>query len=101
MAYKEIDPSDIQIWKPEKQGDEIAGTYIKLQKNAGKYKSDAYHLKTEEGKRFLVFGSTILDDKMIEVETGSKIKIVFEGIGEGKDNDFKKFKVFVDKNSES
>jgi len=99
MAYNEIDPDDIKIWDPKKQGEELLGTYTKLQENAGKYKSNLYRIKTEKGERYAVFGSTILDDKMSGVKPNSKIKIVFDGIGEGKDNDFKKFKVFVDDGS--
>ncbi len=74
MTYREINPD---ILKFEKKDEFVEGVLVK--KAPGKYPdSQNYTLKTEKGLK-VIFGSTILDDKMALVEIGEQIKITYQG----------------------
>lgn len=93
MAFKLIEPIS---WKPESPGDEIIGVLLRVEDEAGKYKSKVYHLETEDGKQLSIFGSAVLKDKLGYISIGDKIKIVFKGEVEGKDSKYKDFEVYKD-----
>lgn len=96
MAYEEINPS---IWTPEKEGDFIEGVFIKAEENVGPQDSKLYHLEVEE-KPISIWGCAILDQRMVSVKPGDKLRITYKGLGEkqpGK-NQAKIFKVEVDRN---
>ena len=80
MAYTEIDPS---FWKPEKEGDCIEGVYIGAEHAVGENKSELYTIESD-GKPIKVWGSTVLDQKMVAVKPSDKIKITYLGKGEAK-----------------
>lgn len=84
MTFKEVGSELPEVWKPEKEGDQIEGTYIKKQENVGKNKANLYTLETDEGERKAIWGSTVLDDKMSEVEIGDLIRITYQGEDEDK-----------------
>ena len=94
MAYMEIEPG---IWKAEKDGDFVEGVFIKAEENVGTNDSMLYHLEVEE-KPMSVWGSAVLDQRMMFVRPGERIKITFKGLGEksGGKNAAKIFKVEVD-----
>jgi len=95
MTYQEV---ETDIWKPVNPNDEVAGIFIKSESEVGANKSMLYHLEVD-GKPVAVWGSTVLDTKMVAIKSGDKIKIVYEGLGEAKagHNAPKKFKVYVDR----
>ena len=95
MTYQEI---ETDTWKPSEKGDEIEGVFVKAEENVGANDSNLYHLEVDE-KPVAVWGSTVLDTKMIGIKPGEKIKIVFDGLGESKPgkNPPKIFKVYIDK----
>lgn len=70
---------ETQSWKHEKAGDEIEGTLLGIRTNVGEFNSKVYDLKTPDGKQISIFGSTVLDDKLIYAEIGQQIKIIFKG----------------------
>ena len=95
MAYEKVETS---AWKPENKGDEIEGQLLEIKGNVGANNSMIYTLGVEN-KPITVWGSTVLDPKMLGVKIGDQIKIVYEGLGEaspGK-NAPKLFEVFVDR----
>lgn len=81
MTYKEIDPS---FWKPENDGDSVEGTYIGAEHEVGENKSELYTVEATDGNPVKVWGSTILDQKMVAIKSGDKIKITYLGKGEAK-----------------
>lgn len=93
MVFKTIEP---QFWKPESEGDEITGVLLRVDEDAGKFKSKIYHIETENGKQISLFGSTVLDDKISYVTIGDKIKIVFKGKVKGKDSEYNNYEVQKD-----
>jgi len=96
MAFEEINPG---IWTPEKEGDSLEGIFIKAEHDIGPQNSKLYHIEVEE-KPISIWGCTILDQKMVWVKTGDKLKVTYLGLGDkqpGK-NQTKLFKVEVDRN---
>lgn len=94
MAYEEINPG---IWTPKNYGESLEGIFIRAENDVGPQKSMLYHLE-KEGKPISVWGSVILDQRMVWIRPGSQVKITYLGLGEktaGK-NAPKKFKVEVD-----
>jgi len=95
MTFKEIDPT---TWKPEKEGDSIEGILVGKQENVGDNNSNMYNIDTGEKGIFGVWGSAVLDPKMIYVNVEDKIRITFKGLGIKQSGKFppKLFKVEVD-----
>jgi|TARA_Y100000296_G_scaffold45780_1_gene52474 hypothetical protein len=96
MTYQEVgDPTE---WKYEKDGDSIEGILTQKQDNIGINNSMLYSIETPEGIRS-VWGSAVLDSRMIAVKIGEMVKITYKGLGEAKGgkNAPKIFKVEVDK----
>lgn len=78
MAFQNVEP---EIWKHEREGDFVEGFYLAMQTDVGKHKSNAYKLEGRDGKKWLVFGNNVLDDKMQFAKFGDLIRIVFKGKG--------------------
>lgn len=95
MTFEEVNPG---IWKPEKEGDEITGILISKESEVGSNKSMLYTIE-QDGKPIAVWGSAILDSRMIAVKVGELVKIVFKGLGEAKagHNAPKIYQVLVDR----
>lgn len=95
MVYEEINPG---MWIAENEGDCIEGIFIRAEENVGPQKSTLYHLEKEE-KPVSFWGCTILDQRMMWIKPGDKIRVTYKGLGEkqpGK-NQAKIFKVEIDK----
>lgn len=80
MTFKEVNP---EMWIPEKDGDSVTGVFLRSQKDVGQNKSMLYHLESDK-KPVSVWGSAILDQRMITIHPGDLIKITFKGLGEKK-----------------
>lgn len=82
--WKTIEPN---VWKPEKEGDSITGLLIgKDPADKEKNFSAKYHIENDQGV-FLVWGSAVLDERMIAVDEGTMVRITFKEkkeIGKGR-----------------
>ena len=74
--WKSIEPG---IWKPENKGDSIEGVLLAKKTEVGTNNSNAYVIETKNNEQLMVWGSTVLDDKMIIVKVGDMVKIEFNG----------------------
>lgn len=79
MEYKKIEPS---IWKPEKEGDEIEGVLIGV-KDSKKFDNKIYQVESD-GNQVIIFGTTVLDDRMSYLKPGDPFKIIFKGTEKSK-----------------
>lgn len=99
MGFKKIEPN---VWKPEEKGDEIEGVLIRVQESS-QFGNKVYNLEVDEEGTLIqkvVFGTTVLDDRMAYVKEGAKIKIVFCGVQKNKKGqDTKIFEVWKDDES--
>ena len=96
MAFEEIEPG---IWTPKEEGDSITGVFIKAESEVGPNNSMLYHIEVD-GKPESIWGCTVLDQRMISVLPGDKIRITYKGLGEAKGgakNPPKLFKVEIDR----
>lgn len=95
MVYEDNNPG---IFEFKEKEDELAGTLIKIQSDVGPSDSMLYTLEVE-GKPINVWGTTILDQRMVGIKVGDQIKMIFKGLGEAKagKNAPKLFQVLVDR----
>jgi hypothetical protein len=71
------------FWKPEKVDDSIHGLYINKESHVGQNDSNLYYIeKLDDHEVLQVWGSTVLDQRMMPVKTGQEIKITYKGLGE-------------------
>lgn len=92
MVFKKIDPN---AWKPEKVGDMIEGVLVKAEPSQS-YDNKVYGIQTSDGAQFVVFGTTVLDNRMGYVRVGDTVRIVYQGTEKNKKNQpTKLFDVFL------
>lgn len=98
MEFRKIEPG---VWKAENEGDEIIGKLVKIGESSKYGKGKTYHLEvtddaTGEVENKVVFGSTVLDDRMGFVNVGDYVKIQFTKLDKNKKGqDVKIFEVSV------
>jgi len=91
MVFQNV---ELEVWKHEKEGDSVEGFYLAMQKEVGEYKSNAYKLEGTDGKKWVVFGNNVLDDKMQVAKVGDLIRIVFKGKGGEESVGKKKYNIY-------
>ena len=90
--FKKIDPG---IWTYEKVGDEIVGILKKVE-DSKKFDNKVYSFEIN-GEQMVVFGTTVLDNRMAFVNEGDKVKIVYKGMEKNqKGQPTKMFDVYKD-----
>ena len=82
QKWKKIEPN---VWKPQKEDDSIIGVLISTEPKIGDKNSAKYHIENKEGT-FLVWGSTVLDDRMKFVKVGQTLRITFKQKTKNKKN---------------
>lgn len=88
--YVSVEPD---VWKPLVEEDSIEGVLKSKKVDVGPNDSKAYYLENEDGV-FMVWGSTVLDDRMEVISLGEEVRITFKGLKENnKGQDTKIFKV--------
>lgn len=75
------------VWDFQKDGDTIEGKYVGKRQGIGKYKKNVYQIETANGV-YDVWGSTVLDRKMGEVEIGQLVRIKYMGTAKGKGGEY-------------
>ena len=88
-------------WDPQ-DGDQIIGILVRKQEKVGKYSSNAYRLrKLDSGEVITVWGSKIIDEKLVEqdAQIGDTVGIKFLGERTAQDEKtkYKDFTVLVEK----
>ena len=82
------------VWKPENHGEQIIGTLISKVPKAEQV-SARYYIENN-GKTYLLWGSAVLDSRLLFVPIGSRVRITFEGMNKNKSGqDLKMYKVEV------
>lgn len=85
--------TDSEVWDREEP---IEGDLVKVEREVGPNKSMMYTLNTVEGE-VKVWGSTVLDDKLMGVPQGSYVKLEYEGkLKSRKGAEYHSYKVFID-----
>lgn len=86
--------SNEDVWDKSKP---VEGYFVKTEQNMGaKKNSNLYSIKTTDGI-VKVWGSTVLDDKLDNVDSGSYVKIEYDGMKKsGSGSDYHLYSVHVD-----
>ena len=75
FEFKTIEP---KTFRPENDGDSIMGYVKEKKENVGLRKSKLYRLDTKDSM-VDVWGSSILDQRMMDVKEGEYMKITYRG----------------------
>jgi len=75
---RELESVEPKVWSPEKAGNCIKGILVGKMENLGKFDSRAYKIENDDGQ-FIVWGSTVLNDRMNFVDIGEYCEIEFRG----------------------
>jgi hypothetical protein len=96
--WKEITLESADVWD---KSDPVEGKFLKMESEVGPNKSKMYTVETENGE-VKVWGSTVLDDKLMGVPQGTYIKIEYEGkLKSKKGAEYHSYKVFIDEDDSS
>ena len=68
-----------EIWKFENKGDSIEGAVVMRRADGGNYNNESYVIENSN-ESFVVFGTTVLENKMKLVNLGDVVRIVYEGV---------------------
>lgn len=75
--YKE---STGNFWKPTKEGEQLEGLYIQKEINVGPNSSNIYYIERLDNHEVMqLWGTTILDMRMIPVKIGQQVLITYKG----------------------
>jgi hypothetical protein len=95
---KSVESTFADKWKPQNEGDELAGTYIGRDPNVNGKRGEkftAYHLQDEEGKRWS-FAGAHLDSIMPQIPFNTFVWITYDGEQDTQNGPMKMFRVDVD-----
>lgn len=93
--WREVTLEDGDVW--DKSGP-LEGVMLKAERDVGPNKSMMYTVKTDKGE-VKVWGSTVLDDKLLGVPQGTYIRLEYEGKQKSKKGtEYHSYKVFIDDN---
>lgn len=96
-VWKEVNVDSGEVWDKSAA---LEGTFLKVDESVGPNGSKMYTIKTDDGE-VKVWGSTVLDDKLMSVPRGTYVKIQYEGLLKGKrGTDYHAYKVFFDESSQ-
>jgi len=96
MEYNIINPG---VWKPTKVDETIEGKLLSVEESK-RFKEGGriYHLECADGSNVVVFGTTVLDDRMSYIKSGDFCKIIFKGLKKNaKGQDTKLYEVYKGK----
>ncbi len=96
--WKEITvDTNSEVWDREKP---IEGKLLKIESDIGPNKSKMYTIETKDGE-IKVWGSTVLDDKLMGVPQGTIVKLEYEGkLKSKKGAEYHSYKVYIDEDSQ-
>lgn len=94
-GYEEVGDYWDEMFAFENKGDEFKGMFVATIPNIGENQSNVHVFKVE-GQRVGIWGSTILDNRMADIERNDSCMIVFEGqeVSPKSGRLFKSFKVY-------
>jgi hypothetical protein len=75
MEWKNVEPN---VWKPQDAEDKIEGVLVSVVPKGSEDFSNRYFLENKDGT-WLVWGTTVLDDRMGTVKVGSIVRITYKG----------------------
>lgn len=96
-GWEKVGDNQGPAWKPEKEGDETSGIFVDMKSNVGPNSSKLYTLQQPDGTFVGVWGSAVIDDRMVLIPLGDEVRIVYLGKVPSKTpgrTDYKQFEIF-------
>ena len=93
--WKKVESSPVFAF--EKKGDELIGLLVSTEADVGPNNSKLYTVEQKGGKKWGVWGSTVLDTRLKNVMVGEEVKIVYLGLKKSdkrKGAEYKDFEVY-------
>lgn len=92
-VWNEVTRSDSHDFEIEKS---LVGVYILKEEKVGSNESNLYHFEREDGKQVTVWGSAVIDSRMLKVPIGTEVKIEFLGMKKNPktNRSFKDYKIY-------
>ncbi|HEB47111.1 MAG TPA: hypothetical protein ENI22_01440 [Candidatus Pacearchaeota archaeon] len=100
MTFEKIKSEVEEGYWDENKDPKLEAIFIAVNPGQGQYKSMLYTLE-KDGEEVKVWGSKVLDERMLKVEPGQRILIEFLGSVQGKEGSYKKYEVSIWKEPES
>lgn len=96
MSNGEWTKVESEAWIPKEANESIEGIYLGKQTEVGENKSNLYTMELAGGNQVNFWGCKVLDGKMIGIESGQPIKVVYLGKkkSEGSIREYKDYDVF-------
>jgi hypothetical protein len=95
--WQEVEVDSGNVWD---KASPLEGKFVKAEQDVGPNKSKMYTIETEDGE-VKVWGSAVLDDKLMGVPQGTYVKLEYEGKKKGKNAEYNSYKVFIDLDSKA
>ena len=100
MAWKKVEANTgVDVWNFETDK-ELEGEFVRKEEKIGPNNSIMYYFLVGSGadqEEVAIWGGTVLDSRLVEVQHGTRVKIVYLGKQTSKrGNQFKNYDVFVD-----
>lgn len=92
--WKEVNVTTTgEVWDKSQP---LEGRFLKAETGVGSNESNMYTIETDKGE-IKVWGSTVLDDKLMGIPIGNYVKIEYEGkLKSKRGNEYHGYKVFLD-----
>jgi len=75
--WEELNP---EVWNPENEGDSIEGILVNKQTGVGQNESNLYTIENVDTRVITsVWGSAVIDSRLVLAKLGEKVRIVYEG----------------------
>lgn len=85
-----------EVWDFE-ANNTLEGLYIEKKEGVGENRSTVYTIENaKDNKKYDMWGSTVIDNKMKAVDEGNEVRIVFKGIqkSEKSNREYKDYEIF-------
>lgn len=97
MEWEKIEGQPMSTTHDFNEKSEFVGIYQGNQSNVGENNSNVYNFLAE-GEPVSIWGSAVLDSRLANLTGGEEVKIVYEGMAEGKNGrNYKDYSVYIKK----
>ena len=95
MVFREVGNEFPKRWKPTEVGESIEGIYKQHKPDVGPKKYSIHTLEVD-GELRSIFATKVLDERLLAIKVGDKIRITYEGWNNPATEDWMKWKVELD-----
>lgn len=77
--WEEVVEAQSEVFVFENAGDTLIGVLKDIKSDVGENNSKLYKIEKSDGSLVAIWGSSVLDSKMSEIEIGQELRIVYGG----------------------